>query len=60
VKIKRACVIGMRTMGSQIGIVCAQAGFQTFMVDNSQVRVERGLASIRSFLEGRQKKGKMQ
>jgi len=50
----------MGTMGSQIGIVCAHAGFQTFMVDDSQDRVERGLASIRSFLEGRQKKGKME
>jgi 3-hydroxybutyryl-CoA dehydrogenase len=59
-EIKRACVIGMGTMGSQIGIVCAYAGFQTFMVDDSQDRVERGLASIRSFLEGRQKKGKME
>ncbi len=58
--IERTCVIGMGTMGSQIGIVCAHAGFQTFMVDDSQDRIERGLASIRSFLEGRQKKGKME
>src|SRR5208282_836478 len=60
VEIKRTCVIGMGTMGSQIGIFCAHAGFQTFMVDSSQVRIQRGLANIRSFLEGRQKKGKME
>ena len=60
VEIKRTCVIGMGTMGSQIGIVCAHAGFQTFMVDDSQDRIERGLESIRLFLEGRQKKGKME
>ena len=46
--------------GQPIVIVCAHAGFQTFVVDVSQDRIERGLASIRSFLEGRQKKGKME
>jgi len=58
-EIKRTCVIGMGTMGSQIGIVSAQAGFQTFMVDVSQDAVARGLGSVRLFLEGREKKGKM-
>ncbi|MBM3301606.1 MAG: 3-hydroxybutyryl-CoA dehydrogenase [Deltaproteobacteria bacterium] len=58
-EIKRICVIGMGTMGSQIGIVCANAGLQTFMVDVSQDRIQRGLESIRLFLEGRQKRGKM-
>jgi len=50
----------MGTMGSQIGIVCAQTGFQTFMVDASLDRVEEGVAGVRSFLEGRRKKGKME
>lgn len=59
-EIKRICVIGMGTMGSQIGIVCAHAGFQTFMVDASKDRIERGLGSIRSFLKGRLEKGKME
>ena len=39
--IKRVCVIGIGTMGSQIGIVSARAGFQTLMVDASQDRIER-------------------
>jgi 3-hydroxybutyryl-CoA dehydrogenase len=57
--IHRVCVIGMGTMGSQIGIVCARAGFQTRMVDLSQERVETGLKGIQSFLQAQQKKGKM-
>lgn len=59
-EIKRACVIGMGTMGSQIGIVTACSGFQTLMVDASLDRIESGLESIRSFLRGRQKKGKIE
>jgi len=58
--IERVCVIGMGTMGSQIGIVSARAGFQTFMVDTSKNLIEKGLASIRSFLKDREKKGKME
>ena len=58
--IERVCVIGMGTMGSQIGIVSARAGFQTFMVDTSKNQIEKGLASIRSFLKGQEKKGKME
>jgi 3-hydroxybutyryl-CoA dehydrogenase len=60
VEIKRVCVIGMGTMGSQIGIVTASSGFETVMVDTSQDRIESGLESIRSFLRGRQKKGKIE
>lgn len=59
-EIKRICVIGMGTMGSQIGIVFAHAGFQTFMVDVSQDHIERGMETIRFFLKGRQKKGKIE
>ena len=58
--IERVCIIGMGTMGSQIGIVSARAGFQTFMVDTSKNEIEKGLASIRSFLKDREKKGKME
>ncbi len=58
-EIKKVCVIGMGTMGSQIGIVCAGAGFETSMADISQDRVEKGLQDIRMFLKGRMKKGKM-
>ncbi len=58
-KIERVCVIGMGTMGNQIGIVFAKAGFETYMVDTSQKQVERGLKSIQSFLQGQEKKGKL-
>jgi len=58
-EIRKVCVIGMGTMGSQIGIVCAGAGFKTFMVDTSQDRIEKGLKGIREFLDGRMSKGKI-
>jgi 3-hydroxybutyryl-CoA dehydrogenase len=57
--INRVCVIGMGTMGSQIGIVCARAGLETRMVDLSQEKVEAGKKGIGSFLRVQQKKGKM-
>ena len=59
VEIKRIGVVGMGTMGSQIGIVCARGGFQTIMVDISEERIERGLNSIKHFLNNQVNKGKM-
>ena len=58
-QIKKVCVIGMGTMGSQIGIVCAKGGCETAMVDTSSDQVERGLKNIQSFLQGQEKKGKI-
>ena len=58
-EIKKVVVIGMGTMGNQIGIVCAGAGFETSMVDTSQSIVDGGSQSIRSFLNSRMKKGKI-
>lgn len=52
-------IVGMGTMGSQIGIVSARGGFQTFMVDISQEQIEKGLNHIRSFLNPQIKKGKI-
>jgi len=49
----------MGTMGSQIGILCASAGFKTSMVDSSPDLVEKGLGSIRSFFGKQVKRGKM-
>jgi len=46
-------------MGSQIGIVCARGGFRTSMVDVYPEQVEKGLNTIRSFLDNQVKKGKM-
>ena len=58
-EIKKVAVVGMGTMGSQIGIVCAGGGFETRMVDTSAGRVEKGLKNIESFLKGRVKRAKM-
>jgi len=58
-KIKEVAIVGMGTMGSQIGIVCARGGFKTRMVDVSPGLVEKGLNSMRSFLNNQVRKGKM-
>jgi len=52
-------VVGMGTMGSQIGIVCARGGFKTRMVDVFPGLVEKGLKGMRSFLSNQGKKGKI-
>jgi 3-hydroxybutyryl-CoA dehydrogenase len=58
-EIKKVAVVGMGTMGSQIGIVCARGGFQTIMVDLSEELIKIGLGSVKSFLNNQVKKGKM-
>jgi 3-hydroxybutyryl-CoA dehydrogenase len=58
-EIKKVGIVGMGTMGSQIGIVCARGGFQTIMVDLSEAFVKKGLSAIRSFLNNQINKGKM-
>jgi 3-hydroxybutyryl-CoA dehydrogenase len=58
-EIKKVGVIGMGTMGSQIGIVCAKGGCETAMVDTSSAQVEKAMKNIRAFLQGQEKKGKM-
>lgn len=57
--IKKVAVIGMGTMGSQIGIVCARGGCDTTMVDVSPDQVERGMRTIQGFLNSQEKKGKI-
>ncbi len=58
-EIKEVAVVGMGTMGSQIGIVSARGGFKTWMADASLGLVEKGLKGMRSFLSNQVKKGKM-
>ena len=58
-EIKKVGVVGMGTMGSQIGIVCARGGFQTIMVDLSETYIKKGFSAIRSFLNNQVNKGKM-
>ncbi len=57
--IKNVCVIGMGTMGSQIGIVFARSGYKTFMVDQDDSAVEKGMAGIKQFIGYMEKKGKI-
>ena len=59
-EIKKVGVVGMGTMGSQIGIVCARGGFQTIMVDLSEELVKKGLSAIKSFLSSQIKKRKLE
>jgi len=58
-EIKKVCVIGMGTMGSQIGIVCARGGFQTILVDLSDELTKKGFESIKSFLSNQIKRERM-
>ena len=58
-EIRHVVVLGMGTMGSQIGIVCARAGFRTSMVENSEDLVQRGLKGIKAFLDSQVSKGKI-
>ncbi|MGC8602455.1 MAG: 3-hydroxyacyl-CoA dehydrogenase family protein [Desulfomonilaceae bacterium] len=58
-EIKNVCVVGMGTMGGQIGVVSAGGGYKTSMVDMSEEKIAAGLKNVHSFLENRVKKGKM-
>ncbi len=49
-QIKKVCVIGSGTMGGGIAQVCAQAGYETTMVDVKQEFVDRGLDKIKTSL----------
>lgn len=59
-EIKRVCVVGMGTMGNQIGIVCARAGYETAMVDTSTERVDKGWNHIKAFFKRQGENGKME
>ena len=59
-EISKVGVIGMGTMGSQIGIVCGRAGFETRMAEISAERQSRGRAQIEGFLRAQQEKGRLQ
>jgi 3-hydroxybutyryl-CoA dehydrogenase len=58
-EIKKVCVIGMGTMGSGIGQVCAQGGFSTCMRDVNDELVSRGLSNMKASMERVVEKGKM-
>ena len=58
-EIKRVGIVGMGTMGSQIGIVSARGGYQTLMVDLSKEQIEKGWNQIKSFLDAQIKKARL-
>lgn len=57
--IKKVGVIGIGTMGHGITQVCAQAGYDTLVVDTTQDFINRGMANINSNLQKSVEKGKM-
>jgi len=57
--IRRVGVLGCGLMGSGIAQVSAQAGFPTVVREAVQAPLDRGLASIRKFLQGGVEKGKL-
>jgi 3-hydroxybutyryl-CoA dehydrogenase len=56
VEIEKVTVVGMGTMGGQIAVVCARGGFKTRVLENSEDRLIKGKASIRSFLDNEVRK----
>jgi 3-hydroxybutyryl-CoA dehydrogenase len=48
--IRKVCVIGSGTMGNGIAQVCAQAGYETTMVDVKQEFLDRGMNTVKSSL----------
>jgi len=58
-EIRNVAVIGMGTMGSQIGAVCAKDAAKTWMVDSSPELVQKGLDSVKAYLNKQVKKEKM-
>lgn len=57
--IRKVCIVGMGTMGSQIGVVVAHAQFETTMIDRSLELIDQGMSRIHSYLENQIKKGKI-
>jgi 3-hydroxybutyryl-CoA dehydrogenase len=48
--IRKVCIIGSGTMGNGIAQVCAQAGYETTMVDVKQEFLDRGMNTVKSSL----------
>jgi len=58
-EIKRVGVVGCGTMGAGITQVCAQAGYQVVVLEINNELLNKGLASINSFLSKGVDKGKL-
>jgi len=58
-EIKKVGVVGCGTMGNGIVMVCAQAGYQVVVLEINDQLLNKGLASINSFLTKSVEKGKL-
>lgn len=58
-KEKKACVIGVGTMGHQIALVFASAGVHTAVYDADPVRLDAGVTSVEALLSKRVSKEKI-
>jgi len=58
-EIKKVGVVGCGTMGNGIVIVCAQSGYQVVVSEINDQLLNKGLASINSFLTKSVEKGKL-
>ncbi|MHC1635233.1 MAG: 3-hydroxyacyl-CoA dehydrogenase family protein [Candidatus Methanospirareceae archaeon] len=58
-EIKKVCVVGIGVMGHGITQVCAQAGYETSVVDLTDEILEKGMNNIKNSLSKFVKKGKM-
>jgi len=58
-EIKKVGVVGCGTMGNGIVMVCAQAGYQVVVLEINDQLLNKGLASINSFLSKSVEKGKL-
>lgn len=52
-------IVGIGTMGHQIGLVFAQGGYKVLYCDNNQEQIDRGMKKIKGFLLKRAEKGKI-
>jgi 3-hydroxybutyryl-CoA dehydrogenase len=58
-EIKKIAVIGLGTMGAQIALVFARAGFPVAAAETDAARLDQGIARARDFLARQVKKGKL-
>lgn len=56
---EKICVVGLGTMGSQIAVVFARAGFEARTVEVNQEYLDQGRERIQGFLDKQAKKGKI-
>jgi len=57
---KKVCVVGLGTMGSQIAVVFARAGFSTRVVESDADRLEQGMDRVKAYLDKQVKRGRLE